>query len=256
MSESSSGLSSSTVWSWRRETPLGRFLRTESGSAAVLLAAAVAALLWANVSRGSYEAFWGTTFGVRVGGSGVSMHLGEWVNSGLMTFFFFVVGLEARRELDIGELRERRRVLLPVTAGVDVLEPGEIAPYGDEVKFLLVLLLVAGDGLAVGAGHRELDQSALARLGGVGLQVKGVAVLGDHQAAGDLGCVGRFGRVTVCCVRVGFRALTSHVSSGGVASGRGADGSDGVADHVGGAEDSGEPDDECADGGRGVHAIW
>ena len=118
MSDTSPGLSSSTAWSWRRETPLGRFLRTESGSAAVLLAAAVAALLWANVSSGSYEAFWGTTFGVQVGGSGVSMHLGEWVNSGLMTLFFFVVGLEARRELDIGELRERRRVLLPVTAGV------------------------------------------------------------------------------------------------------------------------------------------
>src|SRR2546430_15013833 len=46
------------------------------------------------------------------------MGLRHWVNSGLMTFFFFVVGLEARRELDIGELRQRRRVALPTLAGL------------------------------------------------------------------------------------------------------------------------------------------
>src|SRR6185369_11861550 len=46
------------------------------------------------------------------------MNLREWVNSGLMTFFFLVVGLEARRELDIGELRERARLVLPLLAGL------------------------------------------------------------------------------------------------------------------------------------------
>ena len=49
-----------------------------------------------------------------------------WVNNGLMTFFFFVVGLEARREFDIGELRERRRVALPLAAGIG----GMIVPVG------------------------------------------------------------------------------------------------------------------------------
>ena len=55
---------------------------------------------------------------IHLGDHGVSEPLRYWVNSGLMTFFFFVVGLEARREFDMGELRERRRLALPVAAGL------------------------------------------------------------------------------------------------------------------------------------------
>ena len=62
--------------------------------------------------------FWGARLSVRLAGGGVSLDLREWVNSGLMTFFFFVFGLEARREFDMGELRERRRLALPVAAGL------------------------------------------------------------------------------------------------------------------------------------------
>jgi Na+/H+ antiporter NhaA len=94
------------------------FLRTETGSALVLLGAAVAALVWINVSASSYEAVWGARLSVRLAGAGVSLSLREWVNSGLMTFFFFVFGLEARREFDMGELRQRRRLALPVVAGL------------------------------------------------------------------------------------------------------------------------------------------
>jgi Na+/H+ antiporter NhaA len=100
------------------QTPLRRFLRTETGGAAVLLAAALAALVWVNVHASSYESLWGTTLSIDIGGAGVSLSLREWVNSGLMTFFFFVVGLEARREFDLGELRERRRLALPLLASV------------------------------------------------------------------------------------------------------------------------------------------
>ena len=107
-----------SAWARRTETPLGRFLTTETGSSAVLLTATVAALAWANVSSSSYAGFWHTELSIRLGDSGVALDLVGWVNSGLMTFFFFVVGLEARREFDVGELRERRRVLLPVAAGV------------------------------------------------------------------------------------------------------------------------------------------
>jgi Na+/H+ antiporter NhaA len=107
-----------TDWTWRHETPLSRYLRTESGSASVLLAATLAALVWANIAGASYQAVWRTDLSVHVGGAGISMDLVGWVNSGLMTFFFFVLGLEARREFDMGDLRERRRVVLPVSAGV------------------------------------------------------------------------------------------------------------------------------------------
>ncbi len=107
-----------TAWTRNLATPLRTFLRTETGGAAILLAAAVAALVWANVDSPSYDTVWQAHLSIRLGGAGVGLDLREWVNAGLMTFFFFVVGLEARREFDMGELRERRRVTLPLLAGL------------------------------------------------------------------------------------------------------------------------------------------
>ncbi|WP_406373138.1 Na+/H+ antiporter NhaA [Streptomyces sp. NBC_01550] len=112
-------------------TPLRAFLATESGSAAVLLAATVAALVWANAAAVGYASFWETHLSVTLGSAGVSLDLREWVNSGLMTFFFFVIGLEARREFDTGELRERQRVMLPLAAGL----AGMIVPVGVYLAF-------------------------------------------------------------------------------------------------------------------------
>src|SRR5436309_8743440 len=107
-----------TAWTRSLETPLREFLRTETGGAAALLAAAVAALVWVNVDASSYDSVWGTKLSIDVGGAGVALDLRDWLNSGLMTFFFFVVGLEARREFDLGELRERRRFALPLLASI------------------------------------------------------------------------------------------------------------------------------------------
>jgi Na+/H+ antiporter NhaA len=84
----------------------------------VLLGAAVAALVWVNIHAHSYETVWSTQFTIRLGDWSVGQDLRGWINSGLMTLFFFVVGLEARREFDMGELRERSRVALPMLAGV------------------------------------------------------------------------------------------------------------------------------------------
>jgi Na+/H+ antiporter NhaA len=77
-----------------------------------------AALVWVNVDAHSYESVWTTELAIRIGHAGLTLDLRDWVNSGLMTFFFFVVGLEARREFDLGELRERRRFALPLVAGL------------------------------------------------------------------------------------------------------------------------------------------
>jgi Na+/H+ antiporter NhaA len=144
--------SASSVWSWRHETPLHRFLGTESGSAAVLLAATVAALVWANLGGASYRSVWHTVLSVQLGGGGVAMDLVGWVNSGLMTFFFFVVGLEARRELDIGDLRERRRMVLPVIAGI----------AGMAVAVALFLAITAGSPAARGWGVAMSTDTAFA----------------------------------------------------------------------------------------------
>jgi Na+/H+ antiporter NhaA len=100
-----------------RLTPVRRFVRTETCSAVLLVAAVLAGLGWANVG-GSYQELWETPMAVTFGDEGVRLSLREWVNSGLMTFFFLVVGLESRRELDLGELRERRRLVQPVLAAL------------------------------------------------------------------------------------------------------------------------------------------
>jgi Na+/H+ antiporter NhaA len=108
-----------TAWARNLAAPVRSFLNTESGGAVVLLVATVLALLWANSPwPDSYESVWTTDLSVRLGGDAISMDLREWVNSGLMTFFFLVVGLEAKRELDLGALRERRRVAIPVFASL------------------------------------------------------------------------------------------------------------------------------------------
>jgi Na+/H+ antiporter NhaA len=83
----------------------------------VLLGATVAALVWANSPwSDSYESVWTTKLSVQLGSEGISLDLRHWVNQGLMTFFFLVVGLEAKRELDLGGLRERRRITIPLIA--------------------------------------------------------------------------------------------------------------------------------------------
>jgi Na+/H+ antiporter NhaA len=116
--EGSTPFSGRTAWARNLETPLREFLRTETGGAAVLLTATFAALAWVNIDASSYDSFWSTKLSIGLGDAEVSLDLRGWVNSGLMTFFFFVVGLEARREFDLGELRERRRFALPVFAAL------------------------------------------------------------------------------------------------------------------------------------------
>jgi Na+/H+ antiporter NhaA len=107
-----------TLWARDRSAPLREFLRTESGSAGVLVGAVVLALVWSNVDFHSYQSVWGTRLSIRLGGDGLTWDLRMWINSGLMTLFFLVVGLEARREFDLGELRDRRRFVLPLCAGL------------------------------------------------------------------------------------------------------------------------------------------
>jgi Na+/H+ antiporter NhaA len=98
--------------------PLVDYLNTETGGAIFLLGAALAALVWANVSASSYDSFWTTEFSLRLGDHALVEDLRHWVNDGLMAIFFFVVGLEARREFDLGDLRDRHRVPLPAVAAV------------------------------------------------------------------------------------------------------------------------------------------
>jgi NhaA family Na+:H+ antiporter len=99
--------------------PLERFLQIEAASGIVLLAAALAALLWANSPwRHAYEALFRLPISFGVGGLHTAQPLHFWINDGLMVVFFFVVGLEIRREIHEGELSDARRAALPVAAAV------------------------------------------------------------------------------------------------------------------------------------------
>jgi len=111
-------LSGKTAWARNLAAPVRDYLTTETGGAAVLLCATIVALVWANAPGDSYESLWTTQLSIRIGDSGITMDLREWVNQGLMTLFFLVVGLEAKRELDLGQLRERKRIAIPVVAAL------------------------------------------------------------------------------------------------------------------------------------------
>jgi Na+/H+ antiporter NhaA len=122
--------------------PLRNFVRSETRGAALLVVAAVLALVWANVAPALYETVWATHLAVRLGPWELSLTLRDWINAGLMSFFFFVVGLEARREADIGELRQARAILLPLLAGL----------VGFALPIALYLAFTAGTDAAHGWG--------------------------------------------------------------------------------------------------------
>src|SRR5271170_1154912 len=119
MAEEASVGTARTAWARNLTAPVRNFLGTETGGASVLLAGTALALIWANSPWWhSYESFWTTEMSVRIGSHGLSLDLRHWVNEGLMTLFFLVVGLEAKREIDLGELRERRRLTIPAAAAL------------------------------------------------------------------------------------------------------------------------------------------
>lgn len=129
-------------------------------AAALLLAATVAALVWANSPAGdTYASFWHTELAVQMGDRELSLSLVHWVNDGLMALFFFVVGLEVKRELVLGELADRRRAMVPILAAVAGLvvpalvyvainQGGEVSAWGTVIStdtaFLLGVVALLG----------------------------------------------------------------------------------------------------------------
>lgn len=103
----------------RALAPVERFLSIEAASGVLLLLVAVLALVWANSPwRHLYSSLWHAPLGLRVGPWSFERDLHFWINDGLMTVFFFVVGLEIRREIHRGELSELRRATLPLAAAL------------------------------------------------------------------------------------------------------------------------------------------
>ncbi|MGW0805050.1 Na+/H+ antiporter NhaA [Nonomuraea sp. NPDC002799] len=140
---------------------LRAFLRTEAGSTSMLLAATVLALLWANSPwAGTYETFWHTPMGLSFADASFSLDLRHWVNDGLMSVFFFLIGLEVSYEVRLGQLRDRRLIAVPAVAALGgMLVPAAVylllnaggpgaggwgVPIATDTAFVLGLLAVVG----------------------------------------------------------------------------------------------------------------
>ena len=142
-----------TAWARNLAAPVRSFLSTEAGGAFVMLGAAIAALVWANLPWWhTYESVWTTELSIHIGSTGIAANLRTWVNEGLMTLFFLVVGLEAKRQLDLGELRERRRLAIPVFAAIG----------GVTVPILIYLAFNAGRAGGHGWGAAMSSDTAFA----------------------------------------------------------------------------------------------
>lgn len=229
--------------------PLQEFLHWEAASGLVLLAATAAALIWANLSEGTYQDVWSTEISLRLGDDEVSQDLGHLVDDGLMALFFFVVGMEVKRELAVGELSDRRAALLPLFAAVGgMVAPAAIflaatgggegangwgIPMATDIAFALGVLALLGRrvpaalaafllGLAVIDDIGAIVVIAIFYSGGVeaGWLVGAVALLGAMMLANRLqirwiGVYIVLGlAVWLCTVRSGVHATIAGVAIG------------------------------------------
>lgn len=151
----------------RLTRPFERFLHVEATAGVVLILCTAAALVAANTRVSSaYARLWDTRLAVSIGGLGLDYPLWYWINDALMTIFFFVIGLEIKRELVAGELRDRKRVVLPVAAALggaalpaaifgllSMGGPGQAGwaiPMATDIAFVVGCLALLGRGVPPG----------------------------------------------------------------------------------------------------------
>jgi NhaA family Na+:H+ antiporter len=146
--------------------PLTGFLHDEAAGGIALAVATVAALVWANTATDAYASVWRHVLDASVAGIDLDLDLRHWVNDALMALFFFVVGLEIKRELACGELRDRRTAMLPVVA----------ACGGVALPALIFFAITAGTSQSAGWAIPAATDIAFA----VGL----LALLGDRVSSG------------------------------------------------------------------------
>ncbi|CAB4911657.1 unannotated protein [freshwater metagenome] len=200
-----------TPWTNRGSRTLRAFLRTETGSAGLLLVATLVALVWANSPlSGAYEDLWGAHLTIDLAGSGVDEDLRHWVNDGLMAFFFYVVGLEIRRELELGELRDRRAAAIPAIAAVAgmafpallyvAINAGGEGAHGwgivmaTDIAFVLGALSLLGDRVSPGVRVFLLTLAIVDDVGAI-------AVIALFYSSGiDLGALAAAGGILVAIV--------------------------------------------------------
>jgi NhaA family Na+:H+ antiporter len=187
---------------WR---PLDRFLRIEAASGILLFVSAALALVWANSPwQESYSLLWQTPLGIRIGPLVFERSFAWFVNDILMTIFFFVVGLEIRRELHHGELSEWRRAVLPASAalggmivpaalyflfaGAPEVRSGWGVPMATDIAFAIGILTLLGKRVPAALRVLLLAIAVMDDLGAILIIAlfysSGISVLGLAVAAG------------------------------------------------------------------------
>jgi NhaA family Na+:H+ antiporter len=146
---------------WKIRLLVEQFAGLSASSGLLMLIFAVLALIWANSPwAASYTALWETEFAINLGVHALALSLHHWVNDGLIVIFFFVVGLEIKRELTVGRLTERGQAAFPIAAAVGGMlcpaliyswfnaggpgSPGWGVPIATDTAFALGLLAVLG----------------------------------------------------------------------------------------------------------------
>jgi len=209
-------------------TPLARFLHIQTASGIVLLLATAAALGLANSPLAErYRAFWDTPIILTIGGFQLSHTLQEWINDGLMVIFFFVIGLEVKRELVLGELRDARRAALPIAAALGGMlapagiylalqygQPGERGwgiPMATDIAFVVGCMALLGPRVPHGLRIMLLSLAIADDIGAILVIAIGyTAEL--HLEALAVGVVLMI--VVVACARVGVRSILVYTLLG------------------------------------------
>jgi Na+:H+ antiporter, NhaA family len=208
----------------RSRSTTGAYVDIEVVGGAVLLAATIAALVWANTGPGTYVDVWSTHLTIGLGRFTLTENLQNWVNDGLMTIFFFVVGLEIKRELVRGELRDPRAASLPVIAALGgMVAPallylainaggpggrGWAIPMATDIAFAVAVLAIAGSRIP---RNLKLFLLTLAIVDDVGaIIVIAVFYSGNISASWLLGAVGAV-VVIVALQRLKVGAVAAYV---------------------------------------------
>jgi NhaA family Na+:H+ antiporter len=208
--------------------PFVRFLQIESASGMVLLACTAVALFLAN-SRwaDAYDAFWHTPASISIGNWALNESLAHWVNDALMTVFFFVVGLEIKRELVDGELRDPKKAALPVMAALGGMiapaaiylslqygteaESGWGIPMATDIAFVVGFLALLGQRAPLGL---KILLLALAIADDIGAVLVIALFYSTDIAFGPLGLAALGFALIYLCNRIGVRTVTVYVILG------------------------------------------
>jgi len=208
--------------------PLQRFLHIEAASGVLLLITTSAALVAANSPwAGSFLGFWETKAGIRLGGLVLEHSLQHWINDALMTIFFFVIGLEVKREIVEGELSDLRAAALPLAAAVGgmvapaaiylALQPsgpgasGWGVPMATDIAFVVGCMAVLGRRVPSGLRVMLLSLAIADDIGAILVIAIGYTASIDWLALG-LGVVG-IGAV-ILLQRLGVRRISVYVVAG------------------------------------------